>query len=235
MQRAKRLKESISVVSFDLDDTFWDCEPAISKAEQVLYEWHKRYTPRITAENDPSSLLEFRVNVRRRNPGLAGCVTSMRLQGLRELLSAYSYPESMAEDAFEIFYKARSEVVLYPHVHELLEKLGKQFSLAAITNGNADLEHIGIAQYFDRLYAADLNLLAKPDKDMFHRCLADFDISGEQLLHIGDNPVTDVMGGIAAGVQTLWFNQHAVPWLHEDAEPHYEAASLLEISGLLAF
>ena len=156
----------------------------------------------------------------------------MRLQGLRELLAAYDYPEALADDAFEVFYKARSNVELYPHVHELLEKLGKHYRLAAITNGNADLEHIGIAHYFERLYAADLELLAKPHNDMFHRCLADFGISGEQMLHIGDNPVTDIVGGLEAGVQTLWFNQHSAKWVHENAEPHFEASTLSEISSL---
>ena len=229
MARANTARDAIRVVSFDLDDTFWDCAPAIANAEQVLTDWYRKHTPRITADNDDTSLLQFRTEVRKRNPQLSGCVTAMRLQGLRELFGAYDYPESLAEKAFEVFYRARSDVRMYPKVTELLEALGKRFKLAAITNGNADLQQIGIAHYFDRVYAADLELLAKPHADMFHRALADFSVDGDQMLHVGDNPTADIAGGLAAGVQTLWFNQHGLAWPATDPAPHYEARSIEQI------
>lgn len=222
-------RDAIRVVSFDLDDTFWDCAPAITNAEQALFAWHRENTPRITANHDLSTLMQFRAEVRTRHPELSGCVTAMRLQGLRELLSTYDYPESLAEEAFRVFYQARSEVVLYPRVTELLAILGRRYGLAAITNGNADLQQIGIAHYFDRVYAADLECPAKPHADMFHRCLADFEVTGDQMMHIGDNPIADIAGGLAAGVKTMWFNQHGQIWPEQDAAPHYEASSIDQI------
>jgi len=64
------------------------------------------------------------------------------------------------------------------------------------------------------------------------KCASETHNSGEQMLHIGDNPVTDIVGGLEAGVQTLWFNQHSAKWVHENAEPHFEASTLSEISSL---
>jgi len=227
------LPKDLKVLSFDLDDTFWDCAPAIAHAERSLYRWHKKNTPRIVQHHDEASLLAFRVQVRQRNPGLCGCVTAMRLQGLRELLEEFSYPAEWAEEAFEVFYRARSQVVLYSGVIDLLEELGTRYALAAITNGNADLDRIGIAHYFDRIYAADLEMKAKPDADMFRRCTEHFKVNSAQIMHIGDNPVADIHGGIIAGVQTLWFNQHALEWPHADYSPDYEVRSIRQMKELL--
>lgn len=226
--------DAIQVVSFDLDDTFWDCAPAIERAEQVLFDWYGRHTPRITAVHNQQSLLQFRLKIRAQHPELSGCVTAMRIQGLRSLLLEFGYPESLADVAFDVFYRARSEVEIYPGVLDLLRSLKQRYALAAITNGNADLEQIGIAQYFDQVYAADLDLKAKPHRDMFHRCLQHFEVDGEQMLHIGDNPVADVQGGLEAGVQTMWFNQHGVEWSSQNGAPHVEVQSIAQMAALLA-
>jgi len=233
MPRTTLSTDAIRVVSFDLDDTFWDCAPAIERAEDVLFDWYAQHTPRITDAHDQQSLLQFRLKVRAQHPELSGCVTAMRLQGLRTLFSQFGYPELLAEEAFAVFYRARSEVDIYPGVIELLEALTERYAVAAITNGNADLEHIGIAQYFDKVYAADLQLKAKPHQDMFHRCLEHFGVDGHQMLHIGDNPVADVEGGLAAGVKTLWFNQHGHDWTSNAGTPHFEVESIAQIEALL--
>lgn len=226
--------DAIRLVTFDLDDTFWDCLPAINRAESALLEWHKTHTPRITEVHDESSLLAYRNKIRQRFPELAGCVTASRLAGLRSLLSEFGYPESMAEIGFDIFYKVRSQVNLYPGVFELLNDLGKRYKLAAITNGNADLEQIGIARFFDRILSADLHFEAKPSPHMFHDCLKHFGLDGHQVLHVGDNPVTDVLGGLNAGLQTLWFNQNQIDWPEAPPGAHFEVKSVSEIHTLLS-
>lgn len=232
MLRATPNRDAVRVVSFDLDDTFWDCAPAIENAEAALFDWHAVNTPRILAAHDPDSLLQFRTRIRKQYPELAGCVTAIRLQGLRSLLAEFDYPEELAEEGFSVFYRARSEVVIYPQVLELLRGLSGRRKVAAITNGNADLEYIGIAHLFDKILSADLHLKAKPHPDMFERCVEYFGIRADQMLHIGDNPVTDVVGGIEAGVQTIWFNQHGHDWPDHLATPHFEMRS---ITGILEF
>ena len=233
MPRASSDRNAIRVVSFDLDDTFWDCAPAIANAEQALYEWHHSNTPRITAAHDAQSLLQYRTAIREQYPHLAGCVTASRLQGLRNLLADFDYPQEMAESGFEVFYRARSEVVIYPQVMELLHDLSDRFKVAAITNGNADLEYIGIAHLFDKILSANLQLKAKPHRDMFQRCIEHFNVRADQVLHVGDNPVTDVVGGIEAGAQTLWFNQHRSQWPTNLPEPHFQFESIAQILQFL--
>lgn len=225
--------QAIQVLSFDLDDTFWDCAPAIANAERALYAWFEKVTPKIAKAHSPASLERFRAEVRIRHVALQGCVTAMRRQGLKELLLQYDYPEVLVDEAFDVFYRARSEVELYPLVHELLQGVQDRFQIAAITNGNASLDQIGISGYFDKVFAADLELKAKPHSDMFDRCCSHFGVSGHQVLHIGDNPVTDVQGGLNAGLQTLWFNQAGEPWPYDPPEPQFRVCSIRELLDLL--
>ncbi len=229
----RRWLKQIKAVSFDLDDTLWHCAPAIANAEHALFDWHRVFTPKITQAHTPESLQNYRHDVRRRHPELQGCVTSLRLAGLRALLLEFGYPEHLAEEAFEVFYRSRSEVQLYDGALDMLKKLGTEYRLAAITNGNADLQQIGIAQHFELIYAANLTLLQKPAPDMFLHCQAQMGISPDELLHIGDNPVTDITGGHNAGVQTLWFNPYNEDWPDTLMAPHFEVRQLSEIVNLL--
>ncbi len=224
---------SIKAISFDLDDTLWHCAPAIARAEAALFGWFGKHAPEIVAEHTPASLQAYQSSVRQANPEFSQCVTATRLVGLRSLLREFGYAESLAEDAFSVFYRARSEVELYEGAVEMLKTLKSQYRLAAITNGNADLDLIGIAGYFDVIYAANLDLPPKPEPDMFLRCLSQLELPASSLLHIGDNPVADVVGGLNASVQTLWFNQYNDSWPEHLPQPHFQAQSLSEIVALL--
>lgn len=224
---------AIEVISFDLDDTLWHCAPAITHAEEALFEWHKIATPKVTRVHTMESLLAYRSQMQAARPELLGCVTAMRIAGLKALLADFGYPEELATEGFAVFYNARSEVDLYDGVLEMLATLKQHYRLAAITNGNADLHRIGIAGYFEQIYAADLTLAPKPEPAMFQQCLRDLDIPACALLHIGDNPATDIGGGHNAGVQTLWFNPYNDAWPDHLSAPHFEVQALSDITALL--
>ena len=52
--------------------------------------------------------------------------TWLRLAALRQHAREAGYPESMAQEAFEVFYRARNEVVLYDDVRPALERLARR-------------------------------------------------------------------------------------------------------------
>lgn len=225
--------ERIQVVSFDLDDTLWHCAPAIARADAALFDWLDQHAPRVTRAHGAESLLRYQSEIRQRHPELHRCVTTLRITGLRHLLTEHGYPESMAEQAFDVFYRARSEVDLFDGALVMLDRLKDRYRLAAITNGNADLDLVGIGHYFDAVHAASMTAAPKPEPDMFHDCLRILDVPSQALLHVGDNPLTDVVGGLNAGVQTLWFNPYNDSWPETLPSPHFQAGSFAEIIGLL--
>ena len=223
----------IKAISFDLDDTLWDCAPAISRAEEISYQWFQQHAARISDELPASAIRQARMQLWEARPDLRCDVTALRKKALADLFLKYGYPTEWAESAFDVFYAERSNVTLYEGVHDVLAALRNRHKMAAITNGNADLDIIGIGHYFDDIQRASLENAPKPHTQMFDRCLARFDLPASALLHVGDNPTTDVMGGHNAGALSVWFNKNRKPWPFELPPAHFEVRSLVELQELL--
>ena len=47
-------------VTFDLDDTLWECGPILLAAEEAFYDWLKRHHPRISARYTLGDLVSHR-------------------------------------------------------------------------------------------------------------------------------------------------------------------------------
>src|SRR5687768_142402 len=75
----------IRCLTFDLDDTLWDCAPVIAKAEQACYAWLAENYPRITAGHDLESLRTHRLQTAERHANLKHDVTALRLAALKDL------------------------------------------------------------------------------------------------------------------------------------------------------
>jgi len=225
--------DGIRAVSFDLDDTFWDCAPAIEHAEAVLETWLEEHAPGVLVQHRAGAGMQHRARLLERTPALLGDVSELRKRSLAELFREAGHAHALSERAYEAFYRARSEVVLYDGVVELLEALPPRYRVAAITNGNADLERIGIAHHFELVCVATLDSPAKPDPYMFSRTLAQFGLEPRQMLHVGDNPGTDVGGAREAGCHACWFDPDGKPWPGPEPEPDMRVASIAELHRLL--
>lgn len=225
--------KNIRAISFDLDDTLWDCAPAILHAEETLYSWLEQHHPNVVAHRNRDALRELRGNMYQTHPHLASDVSMMRKAMLKLLFDQHENSEQVVEEAFSVFFAARSEVELYEGTHELLGALQKNYKVAAITNGNASLELIGISDYFHDIQSASLANPPKPEPDMFEACCRKFSIAAHELLHVGDNPQTDVVGGHNAGIRTVWFNQTGASWPDALPRADFEVRSLSELQQLL--
>jgi len=223
----------IRAVSFDLDDTFWDCAPAIEGAEAVLSDWLAEHAPEVLARHRSGASADHRARLLEDMPALAGDVSEIRKRTLAALFRDAGHAHALSEAAYRTFYRARSEVVLYDGVSSLLDSLAPRFRVAAITNGNADLEQIGIADRFELICVATLASPAKPDPFMFDRTLAHFGIRAEQMLHVGDSAYTDVGGAQAAGCRACWFNPGGATWAGPGPSPDAEVASIAALRALL--
>lgn len=125
-----------------------------------------------------------------------------------------------------------------PGAHELLSDLRGQVQLGIITNGFTELQEIrlkrtGLHAHFDLLVISDEVGVAKPDIAIFEHAFAQMtNPARNRILMVGDNPQSDIQGGLNAGIHTCWLNHHDAP-TPEGIEPHYEVASLGELHRLL--
>ena len=192
------------------------------------YQWFKKYYPKITARYSEQQLFENRQQYMRIHPEQVFNLTQIRLDWLAQIANEFSYSQQMVDDAFQVFWLARNQVTLFDGVLESLEQLSANFSLGVISNGNADVNHIGIGEYFDfSVNVVDVGF-AKPSPEIFHYALTLSGYRANETLHIGDNPRCDVLGALNAGLYAIWYNPEKTVWI-ENKQPTAIIQRLSEI------
>jgi HAD superfamily hydrolase (TIGR01509 family) len=206
----------ITVITFDLDNTLWDVEPALIRAEEAQQAWLLEHRPGAVEAFDHDALFEFKKSVWKRHPELVHHVSKMRTQTLKELQLAAGYDEQTAESgakaAFKIFLAERHKVQLYEEALSVLEELAKTYTLGALTNGNADIYKTDAAEYFDFAFLAEDIGTSKPHPEMFEAALATAGVSPAQIVHVGDDPEHDIAGAQKMGMYTVWMNGRNKAW-----------------------
>lgn len=227
---------TVELITFDLDDTLWDVGPVIHNAETRLRDWLADHAPRL--DGFPvESLAAIRRVLVEAEPELKHRISELRRRILFHALHDAGYPEpeahALAARAFDVFLEARHAIDLFPEVHPTLEHLANHYRLGVLTNGNADVRRLGLADYFQfTLCAEDLGI-GKPDPRPFQEALGRAGVAAEHAVHVGDHPDDDIGGAQRAGMRAIWFNPAGKPWQHEGG-PDAQISSLAELPGLLA-
>lgn len=222
---------NIRVVSLDLDDTLWDITPVIQRAEAELWQWLAGNHPRIVERWTSRKLLKMRDSLFAEFPEKAHDFRFLRKKVLERVALESGYSADIVDPAFAVFDAARNKVTFFPEVLAELRWLAKHFTVIAITNGNADLHAIGIANLFDDIITAVGVGFAKPARPIFDAAIERTGVSPQQVLHVGDHAESDVQGAREAGMRTVWVNRKAAYWpRHLDAPD----ATVIDISGVRA-
>lgn len=224
---------NIRAITLDLDDTLWEIHPVIKRAEHRLYAWLGEHFPRITEMYQPADLREVRSQVVIEFADRAHDLTFLRHSVLERIGVAAGYGTDFIDDAFNVFDAVRNDVDIFPEVIPALEAMGEQFKLIAVTNGNANLESIGIRHLFDDVITAAMAGAAKPAPVVFDMAVIAGGASKKETLHVGDHPLYDVDGARAAGLRTAWVNRTESPWPDDFAAPEIEVTHIGELPALL--
>lgn len=224
--------DGLRVLCFDLDDTFWDIRRVLERAEQRVAEFLGARYPRL-ARHTRSDLLAARMALAREVPERAHDLTWLRTETLRRLAVADGYPDHVGGEAFAVFIAARNEVDLFPDVRPALERLAVRYTLATFSNGNADLERIGLAPLFSVSLNAERVGVAKPHPAAFAAVARELDCQPAAMLYVGDDPLADVAGARGAGLRTAWINRHGAAWPDAHPPADLEIIDLHHLDGLL--
>lgn len=223
----------IRTITFDLDDTLWAIHPVIKRAEQHLYAWLGEHYPRITEMYELAEIRQIREQVIIESADRAHDLTYLRRVVLERIGSAAGYDTDFIDTAFDVFDEIRNDVDIFPEVIPALELLRDHFVLVAVTNGNANLEKIGIRHLFRDVVSAATVGVAKPARKIFDAAVRLGGANAAQTLHVGDHPAFDVNGARAAGLKTAWVNRSGEQWPGESAVPDIEVAHVGELASLL--
>jgi len=228
---------TLKLITFDLDNTLWDVEPALRRAEAAQRAWLQDHRPEAVHTLMSEAGAELRTRLWKQHAHLAHDVTAMRRLFLREMQISAGYTEAEAdagaEAAFAEFIIERQRVELYEGALEVLEELALRYRLGALTNGNADIFRTAAAPYFEFAFRADEIGAAKPSPEMFRAALARAQCAAGETAHVGDNPGHDVLGAAALGIRTVWVNGAGAPWAAGAQRPDAELRELRELPGVL--
>lgn len=223
----------VRAICFDLDDTLWDVHSVLARAEAAVSEHLAAHHPEFGQQHPPSVRMAARLELARAMPDRAHDLTWLRTESMRRLALAAGLPGRIGEETFAVFMAYRNRVELYDDVLPALRALGERYTLATLSNGNADLARIGLASHF----AVTLNAIsvgaAKPDPRAFTAVARALDLAAHEIAYVGDDPHADVHGARSAGMHTVWINRSARPWPAEHAPATAAVRDLRELADRL--
>jgi putative hydrolase of the HAD superfamily len=226
---------SIKLITFDLDDTLWDTAPVIVSAEAMLRDWLAEHAPKL-GPVPVEHLWEIRSRLVEADPSFKHRISALRRRVLFHALEDAGYPQAEAQDladqSFEVFLHGRHQLDIFPEVVPTLEILTRSYTLGVVTNGNADVRRLGLADFFAFALCAEDIGIGKPDPAPFIEALKRGKAQAFEAVHIGDHPGDDIAGAQQAGLRAIWYNPGGKVWEGENL-PDAEIRSLTELPGVL--
>ena len=205
----------IRALTLDLDDTLWPVLPALERADQAVDDWLQQHHPDVARAWPIAAMRELRAKVAAERLDLTHDFTTQRQLTLQHAFASCGIADAPIDILWEIYFSARNAVDLYPGSLSALQRIAARWPVASLTNGNADLERIGIHDHFVHHVSARDSGMAKPDRRIFAAAAALLGVEPAHILHVGDDPQMDVIGARDAGLQTAWINRAGKPWPSE--------------------
>lgn len=235
---AKTLKQrvvsagGIQAVTFDLDDTLWPVWPAVGRAEQAMVEWLQQHAPRIVEQFGVEGLRDLRDQIAKKKPELSYHISLMRILAMREAAATAGYSPEVGEQAFEVMWQERNRVDLFDDVVAALHQLvSLGLTVGALSNGNADVNQVGLGKFFNFALNAVSGGAPKPHEVMFERAAKLANCQCQQIVHVGDDLDSDIAGAKAAGMVTIWLNREGGKSTSDLAD--FEISSLSQLSSIV--
>lgn len=223
----------VLAITLDLDDTLWPFAPIGARIDQVLHDWMLEHSPATAAMYPVAAMRELRDRSFRDNPHLHYDLSTLRRLTLAEALQNSGASMDLLEPAYEAFYAARNQVEFYPDALAALRRIAVHVPVAAVSNGNADLQRIGIGELFAFQLGSREHGAAKPDPGIFHAACERLGVDHAQVLHVGDHAEMDVAGAMRAGLRGCWINREAHVWTDTTLQPDLQFDTLTGLADWL--
>lgn len=197
-------------LTLDLDDTLWPVAPVIERAEAQLHAWLQVHAP-CTASRFPIDVMRrWRMEIGQAEPALVHDLTALRRLSIERALVHCGEDPVLAGPAFDVFMAERHRVDFYEDALPALERLARRYPILALSNGNAEVDRMGLGGLFvGRLGAREAGV-GKPDVRIFHAGCRLLARAPAEVLHIGDDWHLDVQGARDAGLHSAWVHRGAL-------------------------
>ena len=203
----------IHLITLDLDNTLWDIEKTMVRAEKELRMHLKSVSEKAFDIYCSDTTSEIRNRLLREQPDLRSNLTEFRKVLLGEIFfrAGNSIQDSkiLASSAFDTFFEFRNKVVFFEGAINVLIALSEKYKVYALTNGNADVKMIGIDKYLSGAVSSAEVGVSKPNPEIFEAALNKAGVEAKSCIHVGDDYEDDIVGASNAGIASIWLNhQH---------------------------
>jgi HAD superfamily hydrolase (TIGR01549 family) len=171
----------------------------ISKDELTYYQFYTTYRHKIRYYLD-----------QRQKTGVDFTNDELIINMLNEFNIKIDFTEAkVVADAY--FDALLPYTVPFPNLRENLEYLAQDYQLVLTSNhswpahGLATLKKVGIDNLFIKTTFSGAIGWAKPYNQIWEETYSDLGMEKNQILHVGDNPYTDIDGAINFGFSACWF------------------------------
>lgn len=222
--------DSVAAVLFDLDDTLCVSERGTDELLAAAFE----ATDVPACFGGDEYLARFHEFAEMGQPVAVG-----RKRCFAALAEERGRDPAEGEAVADVYSRLRdpTRVRPCPGAIETLDRLADRYPLGLITNGGPEvqrpkLDTLDIADRFDVIVYAGYETPAKPDPAPFERALGALDVPAARAVFVGNSLESDVAGGRAAGLTTVWTPPGDVEPPVEP-EPDHTLAALPELEGVL--
>lgn len=222
-----------ALITLDLDNTLWDVDSVIIKAEKTMVAWLKSNAPDCLTHYHSDQLGPIRQQVAKHSPNKVHDLSFMRTEVLFRVMQLTGYntqdARSLAKNAFDVFFEGRNQVIFYPGALDMLAELAQHYTVYALTNGNADINKAGLGEYLAGAFSSAGIGQSKPHRDMFLTPLRQLNFAPQQAVHVGDNLIDDVQGANQVGMHSIWVNLKDYQLVSDDPRPGAEVTRLVDV------
>jgi putative hydrolase of the HAD superfamily len=134
---------------------------------------------------------------------------------------------------------SRRRLHTYPHVYEVLDGLRQRFRLAIVTDAQsafarAELNKVGLLDYFNPIIISGDFGYRKPDRRLFHKALEEMGVAAENTLYVGNDMHRDIHGARRVGMKTVMFNSDQGKKEYKGVKADYVINDYRELARILA-
>lgn len=125
----------------------------------------------------------------------------------------------------------------YEETFDVLDQLKDDYQLLLLTNGAPSLQNTKleitpeITEYFKHIVISGDFGRGKPDPKIFEFALEKANTTADNVVMVGDNLMTDILGANRTGIKNIWINHHQQT--AEQVKPTYEVKRLKEVLPIL--
>ena len=217
---------------FDLDDTLIDRKNAYEYMYRIFYDSRKEINSSMTWEHAKEFFWNLSPN------GAADQKKS--IEAINKKWP--SIPNDHVEHKRFYFETMIQGLNPLPNSYDLIKKMNSlDIKWGIVTNGDhyqfKKIEKVGWEKLIPFLLASDIYGSKKPDPKIYHEAvrLLDIGINKEdysEILFIGDNPYTDIMGAYNVGMKTAWIKMDNRDYPNDAPYPDLIINNVEELSEL---